>query len=277
MFSLTKDLGIDLGTIQTRIADSTGVLVDEPTIVAIVISEQKIVALEKQQAALQARLPAEGAEAALTGKIDTLAQRVEALEKKPAPVAAEKPKAAQKEKAATSGKKVHTVQKGETIYGISKKYGMKPDDLRKLNNLGAEDTSSPYSISWDTSAASNASRSAKASLATALFPRCSPSCSTKMPGSAAVSWTSSESLAAPVWRTPFGRCNRTRTKRYARRRSGPSNASGCGPPGLAQTREAAARATARVLRAANARCRARSHRHGTGARHERRHHFRRDR
>jgi LysM repeat protein len=106
--------------------------------------EQKIVALEKQQAALQARLPAEGAEAALTGKIDTLAQRVEALEKKPAPVAAEKPKAAQKEKAAaSSGKKVHTVQKGETIYGISKKYGMKPDDLRKLNNLGAEDTVKP--------------------------------------------------------------------------------------------------------------------------------------
>ena len=105
--------------------------------------EQKIVALEKQQAALQARLPAEGAEAALTGKIDTLAQRVEALEKKPAPVAAEKPKAAQKEKAASPGKKVHTVQKGETIYGISKKYGMKPDDLRKLNNLGAEDTVKP--------------------------------------------------------------------------------------------------------------------------------------
>jgi len=107
--------------------------------------EQKIVALEKQQAALQARLPAEGAEAALTGKLDTLAQRVEALEKKPVAVVAEKPKAAQKEKpaAAATGKKLHTVQKGETIYGISKKYGMKPDDLRKLNNLGAEDTVKP--------------------------------------------------------------------------------------------------------------------------------------
>ena len=101
--------------------------------------EQKIMALEKQQAALQARLPAEGAEAALTGKIDTLAQRVEALEKKPAPVAAEKPKAAQKEKAASSGKKVHTVQKGETIYGISKKYGMKPDDLRKRGAISDQE------------------------------------------------------------------------------------------------------------------------------------------
>lgn len=106
--------------------------------------EQKISALEKQQAALQARLPAEGAEAALTGKIDTIAQRVEALEKKPVAVVAEKPKATQKEKTAASpGKKTHTVQKGETIYGISKKFGLKPDDLRKLNHLGAEDTVKP--------------------------------------------------------------------------------------------------------------------------------------
>jgi rod shape-determining protein MreB len=43
MFSLSKDLGIDLGTIQTRIADSSGILVDEPTVVAIVIDEQKMV------------------------------------------------------------------------------------------------------------------------------------------------------------------------------------------------------------------------------------------
>jgi LysM repeat protein len=106
--------------------------------------ELKTMALEKQQAALQARLPAEGAEAALTGKVDTLAQRVEALEKKPAAVVAEKPKAAQKEKAAaSSGKKVHTVQKGETVYGISKKFGIKPSDLRKLNNLGENDPVKP--------------------------------------------------------------------------------------------------------------------------------------
>jgi|WetSurMetagenome_2_1015567.scaffolds.fasta_scaffold37414_2 LysM repeat protein len=109
--------------------------------------EQKITALEKQQAAMQARLPAEGAEPALAGKLDQLAQRVEALEKKPA-AAAEKPKAAAvvekqkpaaKEKAAASpGKKVHTVQKGETLYGISKKYGIPPAELRKLNNLSED-------------------------------------------------------------------------------------------------------------------------------------------
>jgi LysM repeat protein len=125
---------------------SGGISKEEVRLIQTKISslELKTMALEKQQAALQARLPAEGAEAALTGKVDTLAQRVEALEKKPAAVVAEKPKAAQKEKAAaTSGKKIHTVQKGETIYGISKKFGIKPAELRKLNNLGENDPVMP--------------------------------------------------------------------------------------------------------------------------------------
>ena len=72
----------------------------------------------------------------MSGKLDQLAQRVEALEKRPVAAVAEKPKAAAKEKAAaSSGKKAHTVQKGETIYGIGKKYGIAPAELRKLNNL----------------------------------------------------------------------------------------------------------------------------------------------
>ena len=44
----SKDLGIDLGTFHTRIADATRVLVQEPTIVAIVTAEQKIVALGQE-------------------------------------------------------------------------------------------------------------------------------------------------------------------------------------------------------------------------------------
>ena len=47
MPAFSKNLGIDLGTIQTRIADSTGILVDEPTVVAIVINEQKMVEFGK--------------------------------------------------------------------------------------------------------------------------------------------------------------------------------------------------------------------------------------
>jgi rod shape-determining protein MreB len=55
-FSFSKDLGIDLGTIQTRVADFSGVLVDEPTIVAIVIREQKIVALGMEAQGMQGRV-----------------------------------------------------------------------------------------------------------------------------------------------------------------------------------------------------------------------------
>jgi len=56
MFSFSKDLGIDLGTIQTRIADGSGILADEPTIVAIVIQEQKIVALGKEAQGMSGRV-----------------------------------------------------------------------------------------------------------------------------------------------------------------------------------------------------------------------------
>jgi rod shape-determining protein MreB len=64
MPSLSKDLGIDLGTIQTRIADGSGILVDEPTIVAIVIEEQKIVALGKEARDMYGRVSAESIEVA---------------------------------------------------------------------------------------------------------------------------------------------------------------------------------------------------------------------
>ena len=42
MFS--KDLGVDLGTMFTRIADGGQVLLEEPTIVAIEVDDQKMVA-----------------------------------------------------------------------------------------------------------------------------------------------------------------------------------------------------------------------------------------
>ena len=64
MFSFSKDLGIDLGTIQTRIADGSGVLADEPTIVAIVIQEQKIVALGKEAQGMSGRVSDETLEVA---------------------------------------------------------------------------------------------------------------------------------------------------------------------------------------------------------------------
>jgi len=64
VISFSKELGIDLGTTQTRIADSSGVLIDEPTAVAIVIDEQKIVALGKEALGMQGRVSAESIEVA---------------------------------------------------------------------------------------------------------------------------------------------------------------------------------------------------------------------
>ncbi len=44
MAMFSKELGVDLGTMYTRIADSTQVLLEEPTIVAIEVDDQKMVA-----------------------------------------------------------------------------------------------------------------------------------------------------------------------------------------------------------------------------------------
>ena len=62
--SLSRDLGIDLGTIQTRIANASGVLADEPTLVAIVVAEQKIVALGKEAQGMSGRVSTETLEVA---------------------------------------------------------------------------------------------------------------------------------------------------------------------------------------------------------------------
>ena len=57
MASFTKDLGIDIGTTQTRIADASGILVEEPTIVAIVIAEQKLVEFGQAALNMDGRVP----------------------------------------------------------------------------------------------------------------------------------------------------------------------------------------------------------------------------
>jgi rod shape-determining protein MreB len=53
----SKDLGIDLGTMFTRLADSTQVLMQEPTIVAIAVEEQKMVAVGHEARDMFGRVP----------------------------------------------------------------------------------------------------------------------------------------------------------------------------------------------------------------------------
>jgi rod shape-determining protein MreB and related proteins len=53
----SKDLGIDLGTMFTRLADSTQVLLEEPTIVAIEVEEQRMVAVGQEARDMYGRVP----------------------------------------------------------------------------------------------------------------------------------------------------------------------------------------------------------------------------
>ena len=57
MAMFSKDLGIDLGTMFTRLADGTQVLLDEPTIVAIEVLDQKMVAVGQEARDMYGRVP----------------------------------------------------------------------------------------------------------------------------------------------------------------------------------------------------------------------------
>ena len=57
MALFSKDLGVDLGTMFVRLADSTQVLMQEPTIVAIEVDEQKMVAVGREALDMSGRAP----------------------------------------------------------------------------------------------------------------------------------------------------------------------------------------------------------------------------
>ncbi|MCL4272322.1 MAG: rod shape-determining protein [Anaerolineales bacterium] len=57
MALFSKDLGIDLGTMFTRIADGTQVLLEEPTIVAIEVDDQKMVAAGVEARDMYGKVP----------------------------------------------------------------------------------------------------------------------------------------------------------------------------------------------------------------------------
>ena len=69
--------------------------------------------------------------------MEALAQKVEALEKQTTAESRRKPSAPSKPAVSTE-EQYHTVQKGETLYRISKKYGISVEELRKLNNLSED-------------------------------------------------------------------------------------------------------------------------------------------
>ena len=57
MAGFSKDLGIDLGSIYTRIAEGNRIVVEEPTVVAIDVADQKIVEVGRQARDMEGRVP----------------------------------------------------------------------------------------------------------------------------------------------------------------------------------------------------------------------------
>ncbi|MGQ9645196.1 MAG: LysM peptidoglycan-binding domain-containing protein [Thermodesulfobacteriota bacterium] len=101
--------------------------------------EQRIARLEKRIAELQRKIGTQEPDPALLNRIDALSQKVEALEKGRQPVTEVKVKpSAPPKPAPLPDKKYHTVQKGDTLYKISKRYGISVEELRKLNHLSAD-------------------------------------------------------------------------------------------------------------------------------------------
>ncbi len=73
----------------------------------------------------------------LEGRLNQINTALTRLQKKPPP-APPKPAAPSVQAPVKPQTRLHTVQKGETLYQISRKYGLSVDDLRKLNGIGQD-------------------------------------------------------------------------------------------------------------------------------------------
>jgi LysM repeat protein len=101
--------------------------------------EQRIAGLEKQIAELHGKISTSSPDPALLQRVDALSHKVEALDRQKKPTAEPKAKPPTPSKpTASAEKKYHMVLRGETLYGISKKYGMSVGELQKLNNLSKD-------------------------------------------------------------------------------------------------------------------------------------------
>jgi LysM repeat protein len=101
--------------------------------------EQKVTGLERQLADLEGKITTLGPDPALFERVEGLAQKIEALEREKQPTFEQKARPAASSKVPGSiEKQFHTVQKGETLYRISRKYRLSVEELQKLNDLSAD-------------------------------------------------------------------------------------------------------------------------------------------
>ena len=108
----------------------------EPLASKIAALEQKVTGIEAQITELQGKSSKGATDPFLLHQVEALGRKVEALEKRgQQPAVESKTRPASPKPAVTSQKKYHTVQRGETLLKIGKKYGIAVEELRKLNNL----------------------------------------------------------------------------------------------------------------------------------------------
>ena len=101
--------------------------------------EQKVTGLERQLADLEGKIITLGPDPALFERVEVLAQKIDALEREKQPTVEQKARPAASSKVPGSiEKQFHTVQKGETLYRISRKYRLSVEELQKLNDLSAD-------------------------------------------------------------------------------------------------------------------------------------------
>jgi len=99
--------------------------------------EPKITSSENQIRGLQASVNRlEHLTKGMKDQVEKLAQAPAAP--KPQPQAA-----APQKKPASPEKRLHEVRRGETLFSIAKKYGVTPDDLRRVNHLSKDDSIQP--------------------------------------------------------------------------------------------------------------------------------------
>jgi len=130
----------DLKSIRTKLAQmNKRVILLEGTGQKVAGFEDRIKGLQKSVA----KLDASGKP--VRERLDRLAKKIDGLQKRMASVPAERETelAIQKRPISKSKRPYHEVSRGETLYRISKKYGISVDELRRLNNLNQNQTIYP--------------------------------------------------------------------------------------------------------------------------------------
>ncbi len=127
-----QEMATQLSLMEKRLDDMEfrlGNLVQSST------ADNDLSSLQKADENLSRRF--DGLEKKLEGRLNQMNATLVKVQKQRAAAPPPPPKTA-KPAAAAPQTRLHTVQKGETLYKISRKYGMSVDALRKLNGIGPD-------------------------------------------------------------------------------------------------------------------------------------------